>query len=136
MTDQFAQALAAHAIQHGSLTPSTAPEPEQPQPVLAVVPADQGSRLEQLIAERAQLAPAVKAGKERLDEVNAAIKGELTRARPDADEIIAAAPGLPALRLYPKPTTNLDSKRLRADLPQVYEAYARRGTSWTLEVQK
>jgi predicted phage-related endonuclease len=109
---------------------------DQPEPVLAVVPADQGSRLEQLIAERAQLAPAVKAGKERLDEVNAAIKGELTRARPDADEIIAAAPGWPALRLYPKTSTRLDTTRLKTDRPDVYEAFAKQSTTWTLEVKR
>jgi predicted phage-related endonuclease len=108
----------------------------EPDHTLAVVPADAGSRLAQLIAERAQLAPAVKQAKERLDEINTAIKGELTRARPDADEILAAAEGLPALRLYPKTSRRFDTTRLKAEHPAVYDAYAVESTTWTLEVKR
>lgn len=108
----------------------------EPQPVLAVVPADTGSRLAQLIAERAQLAPAVKAATERLDEINAAIKGELSRARPDADDMLAVAEGLPALRFYAKPTSRLNQKRLKAELPDVHAKYYETGVAWTLEVKQ
>ncbi len=137
MTNQFNQALAAYAIQHGSLTPPQ-PEPEQPQPVLAVVPADTGSRLAQLIAERARLTPAVKEATDALKEINDAIKGELIRARPDADEMLAVAEGLPPLRLYPKFPRRLNQDRLKRERPDVFTEYYETPDrpQWTLEVKK
>lgn len=66
----------------------------EPKPPPVRVAADAGSRLAQLHAERNALAPAVKAGTERLKELNDAIKVELVTAQPDAGELVLTTPGI------------------------------------------
>lgn len=107
---------------------------QKPPPVR--VAAEAGSRLAQLHAERATLAPAVKAGTERLKEINDAIKVELVTARPDADEMVLTTPGVEkGLRLYAKATSRFDSTRFKADHPDTHEAYTNRGVAWELREQ-
>lgn len=108
---------------------------EKPAPVR--VAAEPDSRLAQLIAERATLAPAVKAAKARLEELNDAIKVELTQARPASVDTVVTAGAATPLRMYAKTSRRLNQKRLKETVgPDVYDTLCDDSVSWTLvEVQ-
>lgn len=102
-------------------------------PPPALVEPEPGSRLDQLTAEWARVKPAVDAGQARLKEITDAIKVELANQRPDSEDTrLLSSHVAGSLRFYAKPTTRLDTTKLKADLPAVYEAYVKRGTAWEL----
>ena len=99
--------------------PTVRPEPE--------------SRLDQLSARYDQAKAQEKAAKAAADEVTTAIKAELARLHPGATEILLTSPHLAApLQLQAVPRWTFDSKGCKATHPQIYAAFARRSTSWTL----
>lgn len=110
-----------------SAAPAIEPEPH------AVV-AEQGTRLEQLHAAYADAKAAADEAAARLKAITDALKVELTAAAgPEARRIeLTSGPG-PALRLTYTESWRLDSKRLKAEHPETWVAYAKKGGSWTLK---
>lgn len=92
-----------------------------------------GSRLDDLLAAYAELKPRADEALERLKTVTDGIKAELHAGAPDAQQVDVAHPALPqALRLSYVERWTLDAKRLKADDPETYVRYARKGGSWQL----
>lgn len=105
-------------------SPSVAPvSPEPPQPPPVVVNPPDNSRLDQLAAELAALQPRV----ERAEEIKKAIKAELQRECPGSPEVLLTSPHLPkTLRMRWVPdTTQIDSKALKAQQPEVHQAFSK-----------
>lgn len=97
----------------------------------ADVPA--GSRLEDLLAAYALLKPQADEAASRLKTVTDGIKAELMAAAPKARRVDVDHPALAQpLRLSYVEGWTLDSKRLKAESPAVYVAYARQGGKWEL----
>ena len=92
-----------------------------------------GSRLDDLLATYAHLKPAADEAAARLKTVTDAIKAELASAAPDAQRIEVAHEALPnALRLMYVERWSLDTKRLKAERPEVYVNFARKDGRWEL----
>lgn len=103
------------------------------QPVPVQVPVAPASRLDDLLASYAELKPKADELAERLKGVTDAIKSELTAAQPGAQRIDVAHPALAhGLRLTYVERWTLDSKALKADDPETYVRYARKGGAWQL----
>jgi hypothetical protein len=96
-----------------------------------------GSRLDDLLAVYAGLKPRADEITTRLKSVTDAIKTELMTAAPGAQRIDVAHEALAQpLRLSYVESWSLDSKRLKAEDPATYVAYARKGGSWQLRGQQ
>jgi hypothetical protein len=107
-------------------------EMSDPIPVPAVQPTP-GSRLDDLLAVYAGLKPQADEIATRLKTVTDAIKTELLAAAPGAQRVDVAHTALAQpLRLSYVETWTLDTKRLKAENPALYVAYARKGGSWQL----
>lgn len=92
-----------------------------------------GSRLDDLLAVYAELKPRADELAGRLKTVTDAIKAELRAADETATRIDVEHPALPQpLRLTYVETWTLDTKRLKAEQPETYVTYARKGGSWQL----
>lgn len=92
-----------------------------------------GSRLEGLLATYARLKPEADEAAARLKTVTDAIKVELTAAAPGAQRIDVAHDTLAQpLRLAYVERWDLDTKRLKAEAPETYVRYARKGGTWVL----
>lgn len=92
-----------------------------------------GSRLEDLLATYARLKPEADEAAARLKTITDAIKVELTAAAPGAQRIDVAHGVLPQpLRLAYVERWNLDTQRLKAEAPETYVRFARKGGSWVL----
>ncbi|WP_428964128.1 hypothetical protein [Micromonospora fluostatini] len=92
-----------------------------------------GSRLDDLLAAYAVLKPAADEAAARLKTVTDAIKAELTTALPDVQRIEVAHGSLAQpLRLTYVDSWRLDTKALKAEMPEVYVRYARKGGKWDL----
>lgn len=99
--------------------PTVRPEPE--------------SRLDQLTARYDQAKAAEKAAKAAAEEITTAIKAELARLHPGATEVLLSSPHLAApLQLQAVTSWRFDTTRCKAEHPQVYAAFAKQSTSWTL----
>lgn len=106
--------------------------PEIPQPPVTVK-AEPQSRLEALAAAYAEAKPAADAAAARLKEITDAIKVELVNAAPGAVKVDLSSTALAApLRLQAKTSWRLDAKRLKAEAPATYAAFAVQQTSWEL----
>jgi hypothetical protein len=98
-----------------------------------MITAPAGSRLEQLAAEYAIAKPAADEAKARLEMITDAIKVELCNAAPGLDRIDFTAPDLEIpLRLKRVSSWRLDSKLLKAELPEMYVRYAKKAVYWDL----
>lgn len=92
-----------------------------------------GSRLDDLLAAYAELKPRADEAATRLKAVTDAIKAELTAAAPGAERIDVAHNALAQpLRLAYVEKWTVDTKALKADDPETYVRYARKGGSWVL----
>lgn len=92
-----------------------------------------GSRLDDLLATYAELKPQVDELTARLKDVTDAIKRELQAAAPHASKVDVDHPALTLpLRLNWVESWSLDSKRLKAEMPEIYVTYARKGGRWDL----
>jgi hypothetical protein len=99
-------------------------------PQAAVEP---GSRLEALLAAYAELKPEADEAATRLKSVTDGIKAELAAAAPGALQVDVAHPALAQpLRLSYVESWALDTKRLKAEDPETYVRYARKGSRWEL----
>lgn len=108
---------------------ASAPLPDPP-PVVRPTP---DSRLEQLTARYDQVKAAEKAAKDEAEQITSAIKGELSRLHPEAEEVLLHSPYLSApLQLRAVDSWRFDSKGCKATHPQIYAAFAKRSTSWRL----
>lgn len=107
----------------------------RPIPVQASV--EPGSRLEDLLATYAHLKPQAEELATRLKTVTDAIKAELTTRHPGAVQVDVAHEALAApLRLSYVESWTLDTKRLKAEDPETYVRYARKGGRWELRGQR
>ncbi|MEU1810976.1 hypothetical protein [Micromonospora aurantiaca (nom. illeg.)] len=92
-----------------------------------------GSRLDDLLATYAELKPAADEAAARLKTVTDAIKAELTEAAPGEQRIDVAHEALTQpLRLSYVERWSLDTKTLKAEEPETYVRFARKGGSWQL----
>lgn len=100
-------------------------------PEVAVV--TPGSRLEDLLATYARLKPEADELASRLKSITDAIKAELTSAVPGAQKIDVTHPALATpLRLSYVESWTLDTKRIKAEDPETYVRFARKGGRWEL----
>lgn len=96
-------------------------------------PVAPGSRLDDLLATYAELKPRVDELATRLKAITDGIKSELQAAAPDARRVDVDHEALPQpLRLSYVEGWSLDTKRFKAERPEVYVAYARKGGKWEL----
>ena len=103
-----------------------------PSPVPIVNP-DPQSRLDALAARYAALKPQADALTEQLKTVTDAIKTELTTLHPQATSLLLTSPHLGApLSLSAVESWRLDTRKLKAEQPELYVTYARKSTSWRL----
>lgn len=117
---------------------------QQPEARYNVVPTDlsqyqltavPGSRLEELLAGYESAKAAAEDAKSRLDALTAALKNEMAAAAPaGSTDVTLGAPGLPRLRLSWKAPWRFDSKRFKADHPELYVRYEVRGGHWDLRL--
>jgi hypothetical protein len=99
-----------------------------------VIRPDVDSRLAQMSAQYDIAKAEADKAAEALKAISDAIKVELVKAAPGAHDIRLDAEGLERpLRLLAVTSQRVDSKALKADLPQVWETYAKPSTAWRLE---
>lgn len=91
-------------------------------PARATINLEPGSRLEQLVARYPELKAAADAATEALNAVKTAIKAEMNAAAPTATRVDLAGAEVP-LQLRWVGRRDLDTKRLKSERPDVYEAY-------------
>jgi len=102
-----------------------------PPPVIAPAP---DSRLEQLSAQYTALKPEADRIAAALKAVTDGIKAELVAAAPGHENIVLRSPCLVApLRLSAVESWRFDSKRCKAEDPEVYVRFAKKSISWRLE---
>jgi hypothetical protein len=104
-----------------------------PTPAIPRVNVAAGSRLEELLAAYAQLKPQADDLETRLKAITDAIKAELHAAAPKETKVeVAHAVLAQPLRLSFVERWDLDAKRMKAENPALYVAYARKGGRWEL----
>lgn len=94
---------------------------------------DAGSRLEQLHASYAGAKAALDEATTQVRAITDAIKLELTTAAPDQTRIELVGEGAPALRLSWTTSWRFDSRRLKAEDPELYVRYAKPSGTWVLK---
>lgn len=111
------------------MTASEAP----PAPAVPVAP-EPDSRLDQLAAEYAALKPLADEYATRLKEITDGIKVELANAAPGAEKVLLHSSYLAQpLQMSHRVEWRIDSKRLKAEDPATWVAYAKQIPSWRLE---
>lgn len=109
---------------------------QQPAVIPLLATATPGSRLEQLLAQYESAKAEAAEAADKFDAVTKAIKGELTRMHPGQPVVrLTGAPGMPQLIMRWKQSWRLDSKRLKAEQPELYVRYAVRGGTWELRAE-
>lgn len=99
-------------------------------PILHPMP---DSRLDQLAAEFAALAPHVAEVSARLEEIRTAIKAEMATAAPGQPEVLLRSSHLAnVLQLKAVTSTRLDSTALKKADPATWDRWAKPSTSWRL----
>lgn len=101
-------------------------------PSVQVTPAH-NSQLEQHHAEYLRLKEAADAANAALKACTDAIKAELTAAAPEQGRVDLSSPYGPPLYLTWVSRTTLDSKRIKAERPDLFEAFSVTGGSWQLK---
>jgi predicted phage-related endonuclease len=100
----------------------------------AQVQAEPGSRLEALLAQYDDLRAKSEEAAARFDALTAAIKNELAMAAPGHAAVETDSPDLRMrLRLVQVESRRIDSKRLQAEAPDVYERFVKKSTAWQLK---
>jgi hypothetical protein len=95
------------------------------------------NRLNDLLAAYAELKPAADESAARLKAVTDAIKHELRAADPSAAQFNLNHPALAQpLRVSYVERWDLDASRLKAEDPETYVRFARKGGSWQLRAVK
>jgi hypothetical protein len=111
------------------------PQPAAPArpPAYPVTPAE-GSRLDQLLNQRAAAKMELDAARERFASIDSAIKGDLTAAVPEGTEAIdiAGTAHRKPVRLFWKRENRFDVRQFKADNPTVYENYRRPSGHWEI----
>ena len=98
--------------------------PDPPAAPVAVLAAD-GTRLAQLLAAYEPAKAAAEEAAQQYEALTQAIKIELTTAHPQAERVmLSGAPGLPRLRLAWVRSVRLNSRKLKQELPALYDLYA------------
>jgi hypothetical protein len=103
---------------------------------VAVVKAAPDSRAAELRAEYYAAKEAKDAAEERFKTVQGALKTALSEASGEALRSALHVPGYQPLTLTYGERWTVDSKRLKAEQPVTYAAYAKLGSSWTLQESK
>lgn len=106
------------------------PVPPTNQPHIVV--AETGTRLEQLHASYTDLKAQADEAAKRYRAVTDAIKAELAAAEPNQERVELRSPVGPPLRMAYVERWTFDSKRLKAERPDLYVTYAVKGGSWQL----
>jgi len=114
----------------GPVQPSAPGQPPDQGP--AIITAQAGSRLEGLLASFAALKAAAEEAASRFEACKEAIKAEATSGRTSADYVVRGQAGLPVLRVQYRAAWRLDTKRLKAELPETYVRYAVQTGRWEL----
>lgn len=99
-------------------------------PVIVEPPAE--SRLAQLHAAYPAAKAAADEAAATLKAITDAIKLELTQAAPDEERVTLRGDG-PTLALTYAERWTIDSRKLKAEDPETYVRYAKKGGSWTLK---
>lgn len=103
------------------------------QTAISIAPVQPGSRLDDLLAAYAVLKPQADEAATRLKAITDAIKVELQTAAPDARRIEVEHAALAhRLRLSYVESWSLDTRRFKAEQPETYVRYARKGGKWEL----
>ena len=102
-----------------------------------VLIASPGSRLEELQASFESAKAQFEDAKARFEAVTGALKNELAAAAPQGstDVLLAAAPGLPQLRMKWLTPYRFDVKRFRAEHPALYVRYEKQGGHFELRME-
>lgn len=111
-------------------TDMTEPTIEQAAPEIAAAP---GSRLEQLHAAYPTAKAEADEAAARLKAITDAIKLELTQAAPEQRRVVLAGGSGPRLALVYSERWTVDSKKLKAEAPETYVRFAKKGGSWSLK---
>lgn len=93
-----------------------------------------GSREEELLASYDSAKAALEDAKARFEAVTSALKNEMAATAPpgSTDIVLSGQPGLPRLRLRWKMPYRFDSKRFKAEHPEIYVRYEVQGGNWEL----
>lgn len=110
------------------------PQPELGAPAHVEVEAYADTRIAQLAAQYDVAKAEAKKAAEALAAITDAIKVELVKAAPGSNDIRLESPLLAQpLRLFPVVSQRLDTKRMKAEQPALYDAYlAKPTTAWQL----
>lgn len=104
-------------------------------PKKVVVQVVSGSRLESLLGQRDDAANALKAAEKHLATIKDGITAELTAEHPGVGAFdIPAAPGREPLTLRYTAPNYFDTKRFRAERPDLYPQFLKPSPRWTLGV--
>ena len=114
-----------------------APSPDPAVFTAPVVRPDPDTRLDQLAAEYAALKPLADEYLARLEGIKTSIKSELVQLHPGESEIVLVGSTVPLpLRVKAVTKWSLDTKRLKAEKPDIYVRFAKQSTSWELRQVK
>lgn len=103
-----------------SPTPVVTPEPE--------------SRLDQLTARYETAKALAKQASDEFEDLKTSLKAELASRHPEQKRVVLSSPHLlTPLELKAVPSWRFDSKRCKAERPDIYAAFAKQSTSWRLE---
>jgi len=100
---------------------------------LEVVP---DTQMSQLVAEYRRLKEEIDQRQERIDAIKSSLKVLMQTAAPDAEKVRLQAPGGKALLLTYKRGWRLDTKKLKYDAPETWQAYAVATTTWELREER
>jgi len=104
---------------------------------IARIQTEPGTRLEQLHQQYAELKAAADEAADRLKAIVAALKVEMTTAAgPDFTKVVLATEGCRPVQTYWKESWRLDTPRLKAEQPELYVQYAKKGGTWVLDSPK
>lgn len=120
-------------------TPMTEPPAEEVRALWTapVVRPEPDTRLDQLAAEYAALKPLADEYRARLETIVSGIKTELAQLHPGETEVLLVGSTVPTpLRLQAVTQWRLDTKKLKAEQPNIYVRFAKQSTSWRLDQVK
>lgn len=104
---------------------------------IARITTEPGTRLEQLHQQYAELKAAADEAAERLKAVVVALKVEMTTAAgPDFTKVVLATEGVRPVQTYWKESWRLDTTKFKAEQPELYVRYAKKGGTWVLDSPK
>lgn len=97
-----------------------------------IVP-EPGSRLETLIRQRSRIQPKYDELAEQMEAIKAGIKWEMAALRPGQTPVTLVSPLLPKpLTLSAKTSNRVDTKKLKAEYPDIHKDCLKPTTTWEL----